>query len=80
MFNKDSYSKNDLNFSVLRFQPVLSAALEDDVRVRGYVSCVVGCPYEGSIRPKAVTQVQNKYSKRASPESKLQVKCYRFFE
>jgi hydroxymethylglutaryl-CoA lyase len=43
--------------SFARFRPVLDAARESGVRVRGYVSCVLGCPYEGEVQPRAVAQV-----------------------
>src|SRR5690606_5702898 len=40
-----------------RFEPVLALAREHGVPVRGYVSCALGCPYEGSIGPAAVARV-----------------------
>ncbi len=43
--------------SLERFEPVLAAAKKHNVRVRGYVSCVLGCPYEGGIAPVAVARV-----------------------
>ncbi len=43
--------------SLTRFEPVLAAAAERNVKVRGYVSCVMGCPYEGAIAPGKVAQV-----------------------
>jgi hydroxymethylglutaryl-CoA lyase len=43
--------------SLERFEPVLAAAKKHNVRVRGYVSCVLGCPYEGAIAPVAVARV-----------------------
>ena len=43
--------------SLERFEPVLAAAKKSNVRVRGYVSCVMGCPYEGHIAPAAVASV-----------------------
>ena len=43
--------------SLERFRPVAEAALAKGVRVRGYVSCVLGCPYEGEIAPAAVARV-----------------------
>jgi hydroxymethylglutaryl-CoA lyase len=57
----ESFSRKNINCSIAesleRFRPVLEAARERAVRVRGYVSCVVGCPYEGDIAPEAVEQV-----------------------
>lgn len=43
--------------SIERFRPVLELATANAVAVRGYVSCVLGCPYEGAIAAKAVSTV-----------------------
>ncbi|XP_016987533.1 hydroxymethylglutaryl-CoA lyase, mitochondrial [Drosophila rhopaloa] len=43
--------------AIERFKPVLKAAEQNGVRVRGYVSTVVGCPYEGAVAPSAVVKV-----------------------
>ncbi len=43
--------------SLERFRPVVAAARDHDIRVRGYISCVLGCPYEGDISPQAVADV-----------------------
>ena len=43
--------------SIERFAPVLEAATEAGLRVRGYVSCVLGCPYEGAVAPQRVREV-----------------------
>jgi len=43
--------------SLDRFEPVMAAAAEAGIPVRGYISCVLGCPYEGAIEPRAVTEV-----------------------
>jgi hydroxymethylglutaryl-CoA lyase len=43
--------------SLERFRPVLAGAREADVRVRGYVSCALGCPYEGAVAPGRVRDV-----------------------
>ncbi|XP_018022084.1 hydroxymethylglutaryl-CoA lyase, mitochondrial [Hyalella azteca] len=57
----ESFSKKNINCSIQesleRFAAVATAAKEAGVRMRGYVSCVCGCPYEGPIDPKAVAQV-----------------------
>ncbi|NMG01982.1 hydroxymethylglutaryl-CoA lyase [Azoarcus taiwanensis] len=57
----ESFSQKNINCSIAesleRFRPVLEAAAAADVRVRGYVSCVAGCPYEGSVAPEAVAEV-----------------------
>ncbi len=43
--------------SIARFRPVFALAREHGVRVRGYVSCVLGCPYEGAVDPTQVDAV-----------------------
>jgi hydroxymethylglutaryl-CoA lyase len=57
----ESFSQKNINSSIaeslVRFAPVVAAARERDIRVRGYISCVLGCPYEGDIAPAAVARV-----------------------
>src|SRR5215468_6536029 len=57
----EGFSRANINCSVAesieRFKPVLARAKADGIRVRGYISCVLGCPYEGEIRPKAVADL-----------------------
>ncbi len=57
----ESFSRRNINCSVAesldRFRPVCGAALATGLRVRGYVSCVLGCPYEGDVTPAAVAEV-----------------------
>ncbi|MQX35514.1 hydroxymethylglutaryl-CoA lyase [Roseospira navarrensis] len=57
----ETFSKRNINCSVAesleRFRPVVARAREHGWRVRGYVSCVLGCPYEGAIPPEAVAGV-----------------------
>lgn len=57
----ESFSQKNINCSIAesleRFKPVIEAAKADGVRVRGYVSCVLGCPYEGRITPSQVAPV-----------------------
>jgi hydroxymethylglutaryl-CoA lyase len=57
----ESFSRRNINCSIAesleRFAPVCAAARRDGLRVRGYVSCVLGCPYEGEIRAAAVAEV-----------------------
>ncbi|MFL5122967.1 MAG: hydroxymethylglutaryl-CoA lyase, partial [Microvirga sp.] len=43
--------------SLERFKPVIAHAKTDGIKVRGYVSCALGCPYEGEIKPHAVADV-----------------------
>ena len=57
----ESFSKKNINASIAesleRFRPVVEAAKADGVRVRGYVSCVLGCPYESEIPVSNVVRV-----------------------
>jgi hydroxymethylglutaryl-CoA lyase len=57
----ESFSRANINCSISesieRFKPVVARARADGVKVRGYVSCVLGCPYEGEIKPQAVVEV-----------------------
>ncbi len=49
-----------INESLERFKPVLLLAKSHGIKVRGYVSCVLGCPYEGEINPSKVAEVTDK--------------------
>ena len=57
----EAFSKKNINCSIAesldRFRPVADAARRANVKVRGYVSCVLGCPYEGDIDPERVAEV-----------------------
>jgi hydroxymethylglutaryl-CoA lyase len=57
----EGFSRANINCSVAesiaRFEPVIARARADGLRVRGYISCVLGCPYEGEVKPKAVVDV-----------------------
>ena len=57
----ESFSRRNINCSIAesleRFRPVAQAAREHGIKVRGYVSCVLGCPYEGEIAPARVAEV-----------------------
>ncbi len=57
----EGFSKANINAtieeSLERFRPVAAAALERGVPVRGYVSCVVECPYDGPVAPASVARV-----------------------
>ena len=57
----ESFSRKNINCSIAesfeRFAPVVTAARAQGVRVRGYISCVIDCPYEGAIAPQAVAAV-----------------------
>ena len=57
----EGFSKANINAtiaeSLARFRPVAEAAVADGVPLRGYVSCVVECPYDGAVAPDAVARV-----------------------
>ncbi len=57
----ESFSKKNINCSIAesleRFRPVAEAARKANIKVRGYISCVLGCPYEGDIAPARVAAV-----------------------
>jgi len=57
----EGFSRANINCSIAesieRFKPVLARAKTDGVKVRGYISCVLGCPFDGEIKPKAVADV-----------------------
>jgi hydroxymethylglutaryl-CoA lyase len=57
----EAFSQKNINCSIAeslqRFHAVMTAAKEQNIAVRGYVSCVLGCPYEGEVAPDAVAAV-----------------------
>ena len=57
----ETFSHKNINCSITeslqRFAKVMDAAKEHNVPVRGYVSCVLGCPYEGDVSPQVVADV-----------------------
>ena len=57
----EAFSRKNINCSIAeslqRFSEVMSAASAGGIPVRGYISCVLGCPYEGEIAPEAVATV-----------------------
>ena len=57
----EGFSRANINCSVAesieRFKPVIARAKADGVRVRGYISCVLGCPFDGEVKPQAVANV-----------------------
>ena len=60
----EAFSKKNINCSIAesidRFLPVMAAAREAGVKVRGYVSCVIACPYEGVVAPAKVAEVSQR--------------------
>jgi hydroxymethylglutaryl-CoA lyase len=57
----EGFSQKNINCSIAeslaRFEPVMEAARADGIPVRGYVSCVIDCPYDGAIAPEKVAEV-----------------------
>jgi len=57
----ETFSQKNINCSIdeslARFAPVAADALEAGMQVRGYISCVLGCPYEGGVAIEAVVRV-----------------------
>jgi hydroxymethylglutaryl-CoA lyase len=57
----EAFSQRNINCSISesleRFAPIMAAAKQHGVSVRGYVSCVLGCPYEGQVAPEQVAAV-----------------------
>ena len=57
----EGFSRANINCSIAesiqRFKPVMARAQADAIKVRGYVSCVLGCPYDGAVKPQAVADV-----------------------
>ena len=57
----EAFSQRNINCSIseslARFVPILEAAQQHGISVRGYVSCVLGCPYEGNVSPQQVAAV-----------------------
>ena len=57
----EAFSQKNINCSIAeslkRFEPVISAASALEIPVRGYVSCVVGCPYDGAVDPAQTAKI-----------------------
>ena len=67
----EAFSQKNINCSISesikRFRPVLEAAQKNSVRVRGYISCVLGCPYQGEVPLEKVVNLA---------ENMLEMGCY----
>ena len=67
----EGFSRANINASIAesleRFRPVAEAARDDGLPLRGYVSCVIACPYDGPTDPAAVARVA---------EALLEMGCY----
>ena len=57
----ETFNKRNINMTIAEsfevYAPVVSRAISEGMKVRGYVSCACGCPYEGAIAPEAVLEV-----------------------
>lgn len=71
----ETFSQKNINCSIEesmeRFRLVVQAAKEQDIPVRGYVSCVLGCPYEGDVSPLAVASVAGQLAELGCHEVSL---------
>ncbi len=71
----ESFSQKNINCSIaeslVRIEPVFAAAAAQGVRVRGYISCVLGCPYEGLVPPARVAEVADALWKLGAYEVSL---------
>src|SRR5205823_6721366 len=57
----ESFTRHNINAtiaeSLANFRPVIALAQQDNLSVRGYISTVFGCPYEGKVEPRQVLNV-----------------------
>lgn len=71
----ESFNLKNINCSIAeslqRFEPVMAKASDLGIKVRGYVSCVLGCPYEGAIAPEKVAEVAKELSQMGCYEVSL---------
>jgi len=71
----ETFSRKNINCSIAqsleRFAPVVKAARASKIRVRGYISCAAGCPYEGEVKPQAVAALAEKLYKMGCYEISL---------
>jgi hydroxymethylglutaryl-CoA lyase len=71
----EKFSQRNTNCSIAeglaRFEPVVKTALEAGLKVRGYVSVVIDCPYEGPVTPEAVAQISHQLQQMGCYEISL---------
>lgn len=71
----ESFSQKNINCSIdesiTRFMPLLKRAKELSIPVRGYISCVMGCPFEGNISPVKVAEIANTLTRAGCYEISL---------
>ena len=73
--SSEAFSQKNINCSISesveRFRPVLEAAQKNSVRVRGYISCVLGCPYQGEVPLENVVNLAENMSEMGCYEISL---------
>ncbi|WP_458761055.1 hydroxymethylglutaryl-CoA lyase [Afipia sp. TerB] len=71
----EGFSRANINCtiaeSIERFKPVIARAKADGIKVRGYLSCVLGCPYDGEVKPAQVVPVADQLWKLGCYEVSL---------
>jgi len=71
----ESFTQKNINCSIAesldRFAPVCQAAQQDGIALRGYVSCVLGCPYEGAVPVAQVVEVSSRLFEMGCSEISL---------
>ena len=71
----ESFNQRNINCSIAesieRFNPIIKLARENQIEIRAYISCVLGCPYEGHIRPSQVAEVTERLLKLGVDELSL---------
>ena len=68
----EAFSQKNINCSIAesiaRFEPVAEAAKAAGMRLRGSISCALGCPYQGEVPPSAVVEVARRYQELGCDE------------
>lgn len=71
----ETFSQRNTNCSIAesmqRFEPLIQTAKTSGIRVRGYVSCVLGCPYEGPVEESIVADICEKLMQQGCDEISL---------
>jgi hydroxymethylglutaryl-CoA lyase len=71
----ETFSHKNINCGIAesleRARPIFAAAKAHGIRVRGYISCVLGCPYEGEVDPRKVADVADALYRQGSYEVSL---------
>ena len=71
----ESFSQKNINCSIAqsleRFEEIFEKAKEDGTKIRGYISCIVGCPYEGKVNPLRVAELTEKLYQKGCYEISL---------